>query len=145
MTTKVKKKKDFEEREKRFEKRLDEIDEQLKKKDYVLTVYQMGDEMMSSGDWERQVSPRRFWVVCSLEEIPEYIKYMKQPFWEHESSLSEKEIKNYPSKKKRWGRYWNVVIEPLSEEMEKDYIGSSKLGFFESWRSIRDHDMLGKK
>ena len=129
MTTKI-------ELHERYDKHLDEIKERLKKKDYVLTVYQTGDFGMSNGNHEREVSTRRFWVVCSLEEIPEYIKYMKQPFWEHESSLTEKEIKNYPSKKKRWGRYWNVVIEPLSEEMEKDYIGSSKLGFFESQRRL---------
>ena len=121
------------------EKQMDEINKRLKKKDYVLTVYQTGDKMMSNGNRERQVHPRRFYVVCSLEEIPEYINYMKQPFWEHEEGLSEKEIKNYPYEKKKWGRYWNVVIEPLSEEMEKSYLSGSKDGFFESWRIIRDN------
>ena len=65
---------------------------------------------------------------------------MKQPFWGHEEGLSKKEIKDYPYEKKKWGRNWNVVIEPLSEEMEKDYIGSSKLGFFESWRRIHQSE-----
>ena len=123
------------------EKQMDEIDERLKKKDYVLTIYQTGDEMMSNGNRERQVFPRRFYVVCSLEEIPEYINYMKQPFWTHEKGLSKKEIKNYPFEKKRWGRYENVVIEPLSEEMEKSYLSGSKDGFFESWRMIRDSEV----
>ena len=59
------------------EKQMDEINKQLKKKDYVLTVYQTGDEMMSMGDFERQVIPNKFYVVCSLEEIPDYIKWMK--------------------------------------------------------------------
>ena len=143
MTTKVKnKKKKYEltkEQQKEMDeidKQCDEIDEQLKKKDYVLTVYQTGDEIMSNGDHERQVFPNMFYVVCSLEEIPEYIKWMKQPFWSCEKGLSKKETKNYPFEKKKWGRYWNVTIEPLSEDMEKSYLSASKDGFFESWRMI---------
>ena len=143
MTTKVKNKTYFKELEKRFDKQMDEIKERLKKKDYVLTVFQTGEFSMSRGDHEREVPLRRFYVVCSLEEIPEYIKYMKQPFWLHDKNLTKKEIKNYPFEKKRWGRYYNVVIEPLSEEMEKDYIGSSKLGFFESWRRIHQMEIDG--
>ena len=145
MTTKDKNKKDFDERFKEWKKKTDEIKERLKKKDYVLTVYQTGDEMMSNGNRERQVNPRRFYVVCSLEEIPEYIEYMKKPFWEHDEGLSKKEIKNYPYEKKKWGRYWNVIIEPLSEEKEKSYLSASKEGFFETWRSIQERDeMMGK-
>ena len=140
MTTKVKNKKDLKEIDKKIDKQCDEINERLKKKDYVLTVYQTGDESMSNGDWERQVSPRRFYVVCSLEEIPEYIEYMKKPFWEHAEGLSKKEIKNYPHEKKKWGRNWNVIIEPLSEDMEKSYLSASKDGFFESWRRIHQMD-----
>ena len=124
--------------EKEEVKQNDEINEQLKKKDYILTVYETGDEGMSFGELDKQIFPRRFYVVCSLEEIPHYIDYMKQPFWIHEKGLSKKEIKNYPYEKKRWERYEDVVIEPLSEEMEKDYLSGSKDGFFESWRSIRD-------
>ena len=119
---------------------MDQINEQLKKKDYVLTVYQTGDEMMSLSNRERQVNPCRFYVVCSLEEIPEYIEYMKKPYWEHEDGLSKKEIKNYPYEKKKWGKYWNIVIEPLSEEMEKNYLSASKDGFFESWRMIHRNE-----
>jgi hypothetical protein len=144
MTTKVKNKKDYEltEEQQKVEDEIDEqynkIDEQLKKKDYVLTVYQTGDKNMSLGDYEREVTPNRFYVVCSLEEIPEYIKFMKQPFWTHEEGLSKKEIKNYPYEKKKWGKYRNVIIEPLSEEMEKNYLSASKEGFFETWRMIQE-------
>jgi hypothetical protein len=131
---------DNEERMKKWKKEKDVINEQLKKKDYVLTVFMTGDEMLSGGDHERQINPRRCYEVCSLEEIPEYIEYMKQPFWIPEEGLSKKEIKNYPYEKKKWGRYSNVIIEPLSEEMEKSYLDGSKKGFFESWRLIRDDD-----
>ena len=92
MTTKVKNKTSFKELDKRYEKQLDEIKERLKKKDYVLTVFQTGDESMSNGNHERQGDTRRFYVVCSLEEIPDYIKSMKTPFWTHDKGLSNKEI-----------------------------------------------------
>jgi hypothetical protein len=145
MTTKVMNKTDYEELDKKEFKLISEINERLKKKDYVLTVYQTGCNMLGSGDPERMVAPRRFYAVCSLEEIPEYIKYMKQPFWTHEEGLTKKEIKNYPFEKKRWGRYWNVIIEPLSEEMEKNYLSASKEGFFESWRMIQEEDEKEQK
>ena len=78
-----------------WEKRIDEqnkrIDKNLKRKDYVLTVYQTGDEGMSSGDTSRQVELRRFYVPVSLEEIPEYIQFMKEPFWLSPKDMTEKE------------------------------------------------------
>ena len=140
MTTKVKKKQEYKDYIKEVRKENEEVNEQLKKKDYILTVYQTGDKMMSGGEYERQSELRRFFAVCSLEEIPEYIEYMKKPFWEHDEGLSKKEIKDYPYEKKKWGRNWNVVIEPLSEEMEKSYLSASKEGFFETWRMFHQEE-----
>ena len=146
MTSKVKNKKDYEltEEQQKLEDEIDEqynkIEEQLKKKDYILTVHQEGDKSMSRGDRERQVDTRRWYVVCSLEEIPEYINRMKTPFWYPDKDLSKKEIKDYPFEKKKWGKYWDVIIEPLSEEMEKNYLSASKDGFFESWRMIHQSE-----
>ena len=122
-------------------KQRDEINERLKKKDYVLTVYQTGDVVLSNGDQERQVLTRRYWVVCSLEEIPEYIEYMKKSFWECEEGLTKKEIKNYSFEKKKWGRNYDLVIEPLSKELEESYLDGVEKGFFESQRMIRDDDL----
>jgi hypothetical protein len=139
MKTKVNK--ELEKRHKKWKKETGEIKEQLKKKDYVLTVHQTGDVLLSNGDRERQVLTRRYWVVCSLEEIPEYIEYMKKSFWEHEEGLSEEEIENYPFEKKRWGRNYNIVIEPLSKELEESYLDGVERGFFESQRLIRDHEL----
>ena len=152
MTTKVKNKKKKYQLTKEQQKKIDEIDKQideinkrLKKKDYILTIYQTGDKVMSNCNHERQIFPRRYYAVCSLEEIPDYIKSMKTPFWEHEKGLSKKEIENYPYEKKKWGRNWNVIIEPLSEEKEQSYLSASKEGFFETWRSIQERDeMMGK-
>ena len=138
---KTKGKKELLKRYKKWTKRTGEIKERLKKKDYVLTVHQKGDVLLSNGDQERQVLTRRYWVVCSLEEIPEYIEYMKKSFWEHEEGLSEEEIENYPFEKKRWGRHYDLVIEPLSKELEESYLDGVERGFFESQRLIRDHEL----
>jgi hypothetical protein len=149
MTTNVKKKKDYqltEEQQKlkdEIDEQIDGINEQLKKKDYILTVHQEGDKSMSRGDRERQVDTRRWYVVCSLEEIPEYINRMKIPFWRpEERGLSEKERKDYPFEKKKWGKYWNVTIEPFSEELEKDYLSGIKDGFFETWREVHKREEM---
>ena len=146
MTKKVKKKKnELTEKQSEFwdkvHKQNDGIDENLKKKDYVLTVYETGCEIMSTGDHTRQIPINRFFAVCSLEEIPDYIKKMTNSFWIHEKDLSEKEIKNYPFEKKKWGKYRNVIIEPLSEELEKSYLSASKEGFYKSWRMIHQSEL----
>ena len=151
MTTKVKNKKKYEQTEEEqklkdeIDEQIDGINEQLKKKDYILTVYQEGDKSMSRGDRERQVDTRRLYVVCSLEEIPEYINRRKTPFWYPDKDLSKKEIKDYPFEKKKWGKYWNVTIEPFSEELEKDYLSGSKDGFFETWREIHKREEMMEK
>jgi len=146
MTTKVKKKKDYQ-LTKEQQKNIDEIDEfydeiekQLKKKDYILTVYQIGDKGLSNGDPERQVRMTNWYVVCSLEEIPNYIKKMKTSFWYPPKGLSEKEKKDYPFEKKKWGRYLDVVIEPFSKDMEENYLNGSKEGFFERWREVHKRE-----
>ena len=146
MTTNVKKKKDYqltEEQQKlkdEIDEQIDGINEQLKKKDYILTVYQEGDKSMSRGDRERQVRMTNWYVVCSLEEIPNYIKKMKTSFWYPPKGLSEKEKKDYPFEKKKWGRYLDVVIEPFSKDMEENYLNGSKEGFFERWREVHKRE-----
>ena len=147
MTTKVKNKKKKYQLTKEQQKNIDEIDEfydeiekQLKKKDYILTVYQIGDKGLSNGDPERQVRMTNWYVVCSLEEIPNYIKKMKTSFWYPPKGLSEKEKKDYPFEKKKWGRYLDVVIEPFSKDMEENYLNGSKEGFFERWREVHKRE-----
>ena len=68
--------------------------------------------------------------------------------WIHESltkgnKLTKKEIKNIPYEEKKWGIYRDIVIEPLSEDMQKSYLDGVEKGFFESWRHIRDGNLLG--
>jgi len=136
-------KKSLKERKERmdeFSEFREEIQERLKRKDYVLTVYQTGHTIMANGHPERMENPRRYFQVCSLEEIPDVINSMTRPFWTHENGLTEKEIKAIPFEEKKWGINWDVKIEPLSEEMEKSYLKASEDGFFESWRRIEAMD-----
>ena len=137
---KVKNRKDFDVLMEEHRKENDETKERLKKKDYILTVYQIGDKSLSNGDPERQVRMKNWYVVCSLEEIPNYIKKMKTSFWYPPKGLSEKEKKDYPFEKKKWGRYLDVVIEPFSKDMEENYLNGSKEGFFERWREVHKRE-----
>ena len=47
----------------------------------------------------------------------------------------------HPIEKKRWRRNYDLVIEPLSKELEESYLDGVERGFFESQRMIRDHDL----
>jgi hypothetical protein len=145
ITTEVNNKKTNKERMKEWEHEIDEIHKRMKEKDYILTIYTTGCSQMSRGDYEREIFPNIYYEVCSLEEIPEKIRCMKRPFWSpEEEGLSKKEIKNYPYEKKKWGRFMNIVIEPLSKELEENYIDGCKRGFFDTWRRMRDKGMLDK-
>jgi hypothetical protein len=126
-------------------KELEERQIRVKKKDYIVTLYERGCNILSDGDCERQIFPNKCYVVCSLEEITEHIKHMKQSFWRPEEGLSKKEIKNYPFEKKKWGIYYDIIIEPLSKELEESYLDGSKKGFFETWRGFRDIQEEKKK
>ena len=73
---------------------------------------------------------------------------MQTPFWIHDSltkgkKLTKKLIDNIPYEEKKWGIYRDIVIEPLSENLEKSYLEGVEKGFFESWRHIRDGNLLG--
>ena len=55
-------------------KELEERQIRVKKKDYIVTLYERGCNILSDGDCERQIFPNKCYVVCSLEEITEHIK-----------------------------------------------------------------------
>ena len=112
-------------------------DENLSRKDYLITAYKSGCKIMSFGDHDKMVSPRRFYADVSLNEIEEYIRMMKRGFWEHPDLLADKSnAEDIPFEEKKWGRYSNIVIEPLSEELEKSYLDASSKDFFKIHRNL---------
>ena len=118
-----------------------EISNNLKEKKYLITAYQTGDVLMSNGDYNKMIHGKRFYAVVSLNEIPDYIKGMQQPFWVHPSLTNEtqknrKFVKTIPYEEKKWGIYRDIVIEPLSEELEESYLDGVKKGFFKTWRKM---------
>ena len=118
-------------------------DECLSGKNYIVTGYQTGDKLMSGGDYKREVNPRRWYSVVSIDELPEIISQMKYGFYQHKDigTTNEDEI---PFKEKKWGMLYNIVIEPLSEELEKSYLDGSKKGFFKTYRELRDSGILNR-
>tara|TARA_Y100000813_G_C24117270_1_gene330848 strand:- start:356 stop:790 length:435 start_codon:yes stop_codon:yes gene_type:complete len=123
------------------DKQRSEISKNLNEKNYLITAYKTGDRVFSGGDWNRMTHPKRYYAVASLDEIPDYINKMKQPFWEHpslteETENNEKFLETIPFEEKKWGILRDIVIEPMSEELEKLYLDGSKKGFFKSFRRM---------
>lgn len=107
----------------------------MKKKDYLVTVYQEGDILM--GNTSRMVSPRRFYQICSLDELPELIRLMREPFWNHpdlKKGMSKKEIEKIPFEEKEWGIYYDLNISPLSEEKVEQIQHDIESGLLDAWR-----------
>ena len=116
----------------------EEINENLNRKDYVVTVYENGYDFFNRNE---KISPRRYWHPCSLNEISELISYMKNPFWTHpdlKDDMSKKGIEKILFEEKKWGINTRIVIEPLSKKLEKDYLQNVEHGFFETYRQFTD-------
>ena len=112
-------------------------DKRLNQKDYLITATTTGCEHMSFGKSERKIFPQLYRVTVSLNEIEEYIRMMKRGFWEHPDLLADKSnAEDIPFEEKKWGRYSNIVIEPLSEELEKSYLDASSKDFFKIHRNL---------
>ena len=115
--------------------------ESLEKKDYILTIYQSGDPFMGRFDQSRMVGSRRCYKIASLNEVHRYIGMMKTGFYTHPDLESNSGVDpdDIPFEEKVWGIIHHMTIEPLSEEMEKDYLSASKSGFFEGWRETEKY------
>jgi hypothetical protein len=127
-------------------KRNNETIELLKKKDYILTIRQTGDEMMSTGDHGRMVAPRRTYAVVSLDEIPTYVEMMKDSFWQHPDLLADmSNAEDIPFEEKQWGMYYDLEIQPLSKDKEERYLEMSEYGFFEKYRGVEERKLQHEK
>ena len=115
------------------------LDEIMNRKDFLITVYECGDEVMSEGDVERQVLPRRYFERVSLNQLKDRLDKIYRGFWTHpelkEDFSNEKEI---PFKEKKFGIVSNIFVEPLSENLEERYLRASKRGFFKSRRLVSE-------
>lgn len=113
--------------------------ETMNRKDFLITVYECGDEVMSEGDVERQVLPRRYFERVSLNQLKDRLDKIYRGFWTHpelkEDFSNEKEI---PFKEKKFGIVSNIFVEPLSENLEERYLRASKRGFFKSRRLVSE-------
>ena len=113
-----------------------EITENLFRKDYLVTIFQTGDQTMSTGDFERQESPRRYYQHCSLQDLPEVIAHMQTGFWKHPDLKADlSNAKDIPFEEKKWGINYDITIEPIAKELEENYLKKVKSGFFENYRS----------
>lgn len=117
----------------------------LDRKDYLITVYQVGDELMSSGDVNKQISPRKDYLNVSLSELGKILEKIYRGFWTHpdlkEDLSNGKEI---PFEEKKWGIISNIIVQPLSEKFEKKYLELSKNDFFHHHRMFFDYEYWRK-
>ena len=94
-----------------------QLERTMNSKDYLITVYECGDEVMSEGDEDRQVLPRRYWEVVSLTELRKRLETIYRGFWTHpdlkEDFSNEKEI---PFEEKKFGIVYNIDVLPLSKK-----------------------------
>ena len=120
------------------------LDETMNRKDFLITVYECGDEVMSEGDVDKQVLPRRYFERVSLNQLKDRLDKIYRGFWTHpdlkEDFSNEKEI---PFKEKKFGIVSNIFVEPLSEKLEERYLRASERGFFKMKRYM--YDKLDKK
>ena len=115
------------------------LDETMNRKDFLITVYECGDEVMSEGDVDKQVLPRRYFERVSLNQLKDRLDKIYRGFWTHpdlkEDFSNEKEI---PFEEKKFGFISNIFVEPLSENLEERYLRASKRGFFKSRRLVSE-------
>jgi len=119
-----------------------DLEKTLDRKDYLITVFQCGDEIMSMGDVNKQVLPRRYYQNVSLSELGKILDKIHRGFWTHpdlkEDFSNEKKI---PFEEKKWGIIYNIIIQPLSEKFESRYLEQSKKGFFKLHRMVYDNKL----
>jgi len=118
----------------------------LDRKDYLITVYQIGDELMSMGDIDKQVLPRRYYQNVSLGELGKILEKIYMGFWTHpdlkEDFSNEKKI---PYEEKKWGIISDIIVQPLSEKFENRYLELSKNDFFKRHRMVYDYRLVGNR
>ena len=100
-------------------KRVDEYKEKmargerfLKEEEYLIKVEVEGCPFCGN---DSLVEPHNFTKKVSLGELPEYFKYLSEPFWQHQDVTwrtyqDEAFCDNIPYEEKKWGIYKSVQI-----------------------------------
>jgi hypothetical protein len=121
-----------------------ESEKTLRKKDYLVTIWETGDPLMADGELERMTLPKRYFEVCSLEEIPELIESIGVGHWRHPElrhGMSKKKVAQIPFEERRWGIDYDLHISPLSDECLERFHQYEDSGILNAWRkSIPDED-----
>jgi len=123
-----------------------DLQKTLDRKDYLITVYQVGDELMSMGDIDKQVLPRRYYQNVSLSELGKILEKIYMGFWTHPDLKEDfSNRKKIPLEEKKWGIISNIIVQPLSEKFENRYLEQSKNDFFKLHRMYYDDRVVGNR
>jgi len=120
-----------------------QLEETLNRKDYLITVFETGCEVMSDNNRERQVLPRRYFQNVSLSELSKILKNIYMGFWTH-PDLNEdySNRRDIPHEEKKWGIIYNIIVQPLSEQFEKTYIKQSENDYFKHKRMFYERNAI---
>ena len=122
------------------------LQETLDRKDYLITVHQVGDEMMSMGDIDKQVLTKRYYQEVSLSELGKILEKINAGFWTHPDLKEDlSNHKKIPFEEKKWGIISNIIVQPLSEKLESRYLELSKNDFFKRHRMVYDFRLEGNR
>ena len=80
---------------------------------YRLHVEEEGSALFGFNHPDRVIPSKQFTKIVSLAEIPDYIKFLSQPFWVWDKIQYPNEM-DVPYEEKKWGIYKSVEIEPLT-------------------------------
>jgi|TARA_B110000211_G_scaffold94245_1_gene109920 hypothetical protein len=137
---KIYKQVDGDEWKKEVDTQRNQVEETLNEPRYLLSIFESGDVVMSSGDRERQVSPNRSYLPnCSMQEVAEHIKSIGESHWRHpmlKTGMSEKSKSAIPFEEKQWGIVRDINIYPMTEYMEEKIKGKIERGFFKNYRRM---------
>ena len=115
---------------KKAESQRNEIQENMNEKRYLCKLLIIGDETMSLGDSSKQIHAKREWAFVSTNEISRLLSKTGQSFYE---------ICDYSGEKK-WGRYYDIEIFPLTKELEDEYLYMSESNFIKGYREFYERN-----
>ena len=95
-----------------YKQKMDRGEKFLKEEEYLIKVEVEGCPFCGN---DSLVEPHNFTTKVSLGELPEYLKYLSEPFWQHQdvtwrNSQDEAFCDNIPYEEKKWGIYKSVQI-----------------------------------